>query len=277
MSTTAIDLFNPDTFAQIQRIAKTYVHSEIVPPMYRVSDKNPEPRAIANCVVAMDMASRMQLPLSAVMQNLYVVKGNPAWSSKFIIAQINMSDKFETLEFELKNKGKIKDIKYTEFKTERVFTQQIDNVSCRAFTKLKGSENILWGPTVTMEMAIKEGWYTKAGSKWQTMPEVMLQYRAAKFWSNMYAPEATLGFPTIEEIEETIDIPHEVVEDEIKPVIQIQPPVANEAPAKTEKPEEKDSPKEGDKQEKNESPAKEDKPEETEDNSEGPEKLTPGF
>ena len=49
-----------------------------------------------------------------------------------------------------------------------------------------------------MEMAIKEGWYTKSGSKWQTMPRLMLQYRAASFWQRAYAPEISMGMITQE-------------------------------------------------------------------------------
>ena len=44
-----------------------------------------------------------------------------------------------------------------------------------------------------MEMAVKEGWYGKNGSKWQTMPELMLRYRSASFFGKLYAPELLMG------------------------------------------------------------------------------------
>jgi hypothetical protein len=48
-------------------------------------------------------------------------------------------------------------------------------------------------------MAKAEGWSTKAGSKWITMPELMLRYRAAAFFARLYAPDITLGMMTAEE------------------------------------------------------------------------------
>jgi hypothetical protein len=54
-------------------------------------------------------------------------------------------------------------------------------------------------------MAKAEGWYAKNGSKWQTMPEQMLRYRAASFFVRAYAPELSLGLATREEIEDSID------------------------------------------------------------------------
>lgn len=50
-----------------------------------------------------------------------------------------------------------------------------------------------------MEMAVKEGWYQKNGSKWQSMPEQMLRYRAASFFGRIYAPDLLMGLKTQEE------------------------------------------------------------------------------
>ena len=55
-----------------------------------------------------------------------------------------------------------------------------------------------------MEMAEKEGWTKKAGSKWLTMPDQMLIYRSAAFWSRAYAPEISMGFLTKEEAEDAV-------------------------------------------------------------------------
>jgi hypothetical protein len=56
---------------------------------------------------------------------------------------------------------------------------------------------------VTIAMAKVEGWYGKSGSKWKTMPEQMLQYRAGAFWCRTYAPEIALGMHTSEEVQDT--------------------------------------------------------------------------
>jgi hypothetical protein len=51
-------------------------------------------------------------------------------------------------------------------------------------------------------MAKDEGWLTKNGSKWRTMPELMLKYRAAAFFARTECPEALYGFQTSDEVED---------------------------------------------------------------------------
>ena len=73
-----------------------------------------------------------------------------------------------------------------------------------------------------MEMAKAEGWTTKSMSKWKTMPQIMLRYRAASFFARMNCPELTLGFYTQEEVidgdfkEYPAEEMRQSVEDEIK-------------------------------------------------------------
>ena len=42
-------------------------------------------------------------------------------------------------------------------------------------------------------MAKQEGWFSKTGSKWQTMPDQMLIYRAYSFFARAYCPDKLLG------------------------------------------------------------------------------------
>jgi hypothetical protein len=53
-----------------------------------------------------------------------------------------------------------------------------------------------------MQMAESEGWTKKNGSKWRTMPNQMLRYRAAAFWQRVYCPEISMGLMTAEEAED---------------------------------------------------------------------------
>ena len=55
-------------------------------------------------------------------------------------------------------------------------------------------------------MAKAEGWLQKQGSKWQTMPDLMLRYRAAAFFARQYAPELTMGMHTAEEVADVVEI-----------------------------------------------------------------------
>lgn len=166
---------NKDNFETAQRICQALCQSNIVPASYQNN--------LPNCLVALEMANRIGASPLMIMQNLYIVHGNPAFSSKFLIACINASGKFSPLRYEFKGEeGK-------------------DDWSCRAYAVDKSGET-LFGSWVSIAMAKKEGWYSKPGSKWQTMPELMLQYRAAAFFQRVYAPEISMGMLTSEEIED---------------------------------------------------------------------------
>jgi hypothetical protein len=197
-----LNFFNKAQFETMQRIAMVFVNSELVPDMYRISDKNSKDKATANVIIALEIASRIGASPLMVMQNLYIVYGRPGWSSKFLIATVNTCGKYEPLQYKMTNLGK------TKFNNV-----ELDNWECIAYTNLKGSDEVLDSSPVSIEMAIAEGWYGKNGSKWKTMPKKMLRYRAASFWTNEYAPELSMGMKTADEIE---DIDFEVIEPAAK-------------------------------------------------------------
>ena len=158
------------------RIGKAFAASSLVPAQYQSN--------VANCIVALEMANRMGASPLMVMQNLYIVHGNPGWSSKFLIACFNQSGRFSAMRY--------------RWNTERT--------GCRAWAVEKATGEELVGPEVTIEMAKAEGWSTKNGSKWKTMPELMLMYRAAAFFVRTYAPEISMGLQTTEEAEDVVDV-----------------------------------------------------------------------
>lgn len=166
-------------FELCQRMAKVFATSSLVPTQYQNN--------MSNCIIAMEMASRIGASPLQVMQNLYIVHGNPGFSAKFLIACINASGKFTPLRYEFKGK------------------ENTDAWSCRAYAVDKQGE-VLHGAWVSIDMAKKEGWYGKSGSKWQTMPELMLQYRAAAFFQRTYAPEISLGMQSAEELADAVEI-----------------------------------------------------------------------
>lgn len=170
-------------FEMLQRIGKMYSTATVVPDTYKGN--------ISNCAIALDMAMRMKANPLMVMQNLYMVHGNPGWSSKFLISTINTCGRFTPLRYE--NNGKQGD----EY-----------GWRCYAYEKSdKDKAKRLEGPWVTWNMVKTEGWLNKSGSKWKTMPEVMFYYRAAAFWQRMYAPEISMGFSTVEELRDIEDVP----------------------------------------------------------------------
>lgn len=206
------------SFELMQRAAKLLSSSTLVPAAYRavtekldkfgnVKERTENPHAVANCVIAINMAQRMKADELMVMQNLYIVEGRPSWSSQWIIAAINGCGRFSPLRFEIKVLGH-KDVKRTETyweNNERKSRDQVVKVNdmvCIAWAVEKETRERIESPAVSIEMAVKEGWYTKNGSKWQTMPEVMLRYRTASFFGKLYAPELLMGLQTVEELQD---------------------------------------------------------------------------
>ncbi len=199
------------SFEFTQRAASLLAKSTLVPKDYQEN--------IPNCVIALNMASRMQADPLMVMQNLYVVYGRPGWSSQFLISTFNTSGRFSAIRYEwLGEKGK-------------------DTFGCRAWAYEKSTGDRLEGAPVTLEIAKKEGWYTKNGSKWQSMPEQMLMYRAASWFIRAYAPEMAMGMHTTEEIVDMVEVePGVMVAQNANkgPVIDITTDSAPEASSKPE-------------------------------------------
>jgi hypothetical protein len=196
-------------FEAVQRIAQMFATSTIVPKTYQGN--------IGNCVIALDIANRLNIPHLMVMQNLYVVNGNPTWSAKFLVATINQCGRYTSLRYRIRNLGKVGKVKYnatvwdSQKKQNTLVVKEfdgtdIDNLACVAYATEVATGEILESAEITLEMAIKEGWYQKLGSKWQTMPQLMLTYRAASFWQRQYAPEIALGFMTTEEAQDIVDV-----------------------------------------------------------------------
>jgi hypothetical protein len=51
-------------------------------------------------------------------------------------------------------------------------------------------------------MAKADGWFQKDGSKWKTLPDLMLMYRSAMFFGRLYCPERILGMQAVDEVED---------------------------------------------------------------------------
>lgn len=172
------NIFNSaGAFELAQRMSKALSSSSIVPNAYQGN--------VGNCMIALEMASRLNASPLMVMQNLHIINGRPAWGSQYIIAMINQSRKYKTeLQFEIKGQG--------------------DARSCTAFV-LDKNDHRVEGPTISIQMAKAEGWYDKNGSKWKTMPDVMLRYRAAAFFGRLNCPEMIMGIYTRDEVIEFAD------------------------------------------------------------------------
>jgi hypothetical protein len=117
---------------------------------------------------------------------------------------VNTCGRFTPINYTVKPLGK-KKIKYDvwvgEKPNRRKETREIEiqDFSFVASAKDIRSGETLTGPAVTVEMAVREGWYTKNDSKWPTMTDLMGRYRAAAFFVRTFAPELAMGMKTTEE------------------------------------------------------------------------------
>jgi hypothetical protein len=203
------------------RTANLLSKSTLVPKDYQGQNGLP------NCVIALNMAGRMNADPLMVMQNLYIVYGKPGWSSQFMISTFNACGRFSALRYEW------------------VGTKGTDGWGCKAWAIEKGSGERLEGSEVTIDLAKKEGWYDKSGSKWKTMPQQMLMYRAASFFIRTYAPELAVGMHTKEEIIDMteneeggyeVKVSNEIKQNACSESIDIQPDAKPAEPAPEQKP-----------------------------------------
>jgi hypothetical protein len=161
-------------FENAQRMAIALSKSDLVPTQYSEN--------VPNCLLALEMSQRLGMNPLMVMQNMYIVHNRPAWSSQFMIACINGSGHFSPLRYELSGK------------------ENTDTRTCVAWAYDLATGERLESPAVSIAMAKKEGWYERNGSKWKTLPELMLRYRTATFFGRTYCPELTMGMNTVEEV-----------------------------------------------------------------------------
>jgi hypothetical protein len=264
-----VNMFSLRGFELAQRIAKAFAASDAVPTQFRsVIEKKSRSgstfvenqAALGNCIVAIETAQAVGMSITAVMQNANVIEGQLRWSGKFVIAAINASGRFTTLQFDVVNKGRMK-AKYREklgwndqkrgfdFADREV---EIDNWECRAWAYRmengRPTTTRVEGAKVSMKMAVEEGWYSKPGSKWQTeMYELMLQYRAGSFFGNIHAPDIVMGMGrTAEEVHDTTTV--DVNPDGTVGAVtteQLRRPRGAEPPQKVEEVAQREAPPEG--------------------------------
>lgn len=172
--------FDLQGFELLQRVAKAFASSSLVPPAYQNN--------VANCMIALNLARRLNADELMVMQNLYIVHGNPGWSAKFLIACVNSCGRYESLRYEWRGQP------------------GADEYGCRAWTIEKSTGEKLFGAWVDWKMVKAEGWNKKSGSKWMTMPDQMFIYRSAAFWQRGYAPEISMGLSSAEELADVVDV-----------------------------------------------------------------------
>ena len=175
---------NNESFQRIFDIGKMFASSTLVPQAYQGKPMD--------CTIAVDMANRMGVSPMMVMQNLYVVKGKPSWSGQACMSMIRASKEFKSV------------------RPKFIGEYGTDSWGCRIEAVYQDTGEKVIGTTVTIAMAKAEGWYSKKDkygnetSKWQTMPEQMLAYRAAAFFARVYIPNALMGVHVEGEVDDIV-------------------------------------------------------------------------
>ena len=159
-------------FELLQRAAKMLAASTLVPKDFQGNT--------ANCAIGINIAKRLGADPFMVIQNIDVIHGRPSFRATFLIAMVNASGRFTPIQFRMEGEGQSR--------------------SCVAHCTIRDTGEAVEGPQVSMAMAKAEGWSSKTGSKWTTLPELMLRYRAVAFFARIYAPDVTLGMHTSEEV-----------------------------------------------------------------------------
>lgn len=147
-------------------IAKELASSDLVPTIYRNKP--------ANCLIALDVARQVKSSPLIVMQNLDIILGKPSWRSTYIAGAIRT--RYQNIKVILDGEG--------------------HDRGCKVVAYDNNGQIIAEGTRVTMQMANDEGWTTKPGSKWKTMPDLMLQYRANAFFGRIFCPDILIGLQT---------------------------------------------------------------------------------
>ena len=181
-------------FELIQRQAKLLSTSSLVPKEFQGN--------MSNCAIGLNIAKRLGADPFMVLQNVDIIHGRPSFRATFQIAMVNKSERFTPLQYALSGEGQ--------------------SLQCYAWAIYRETGERYEGPVVSIAMAKAEGWSTKSGSKWITMPELMLRYRAAAFFCRTYCPDITLGMQTTEEV---IDVA------EVRNVTRRSAPVSAAAPS----------------------------------------------
>lgn len=172
-------------FSLAQRMATVLASSTIIPDDYRSWVlKNNEwvenPAAVGNCFIALELSNRLHTSPLLIMQQVDMIYGRPALRGKLMIGLLNASKAFAH------------DLRYE--------CNQLpgDDYGYRAWTTAHDG-TVLYGPWITWKLVKAEGWPSRKGSKWNTMPEMMFQYRAASWFASLHAAHITLGLYESEE------------------------------------------------------------------------------
>jgi hypothetical protein len=155
----------------LYRVGKAFSMSGMVPAHFQG-----KPEA---CLVALMYAEQLGEHPMLIFQELSVINGRPSTSARFAIARANKSGLLQgPISWKSKGTG--------------------DALEVTASAVLAGTGEVIT-TTVSMKEAQADGW--TRNSKYKSIPEQMLRWRAATRLINLYMPEVLFGLGVKDEIE----------------------------------------------------------------------------
>lgn len=167
-----LNLLDAKQLNSVYRNAKVLCESQLLPPHFRGK--------VADTMILMDLAMRMRISLFTLANHAYTVSGKIGISGQLCISLVNSCGRFTPLDFVFVGEQGTR-----EYGCYAVATRLSNNVICK-------STLITWG------MAVDENWVRN--SKWKTMTDQMMVYRAASFFARKYCPDALLGLSLADEL-----------------------------------------------------------------------------
>lgn len=155
-----------ESFNNLFTMAQALSKSDLVPEAYKGKT--------TNIMLAIDTANRMGLSPMFVMEQMSIVRGKRTWSGQACSTLVNGYPKFKNVRL--------------------VYVGKEGTPEWGAYVTAvrKDTDEQVKGTTVTMKMAEMEGW--TSNSKWKSMPEQMLAYRAYSFFARVHCADALNGF-----------------------------------------------------------------------------------
>lgn len=165
-------LANPEQAKINMRAAELFASSDLVPKHYQNKP--------ANCFIAINRAQRLGIDEMYFLEKTFIVSGKLGMAAELAIELANSSGRFKgPIKFKLFGEGEAR--------------------GCTAFATLAADGDVVEN-TVTYEMAKADGW-TK-NTKWTSLRDQMLQYRAGVFLARLYAGGSLGGMYTRDELED---------------------------------------------------------------------------
>lgn len=168
--------------------ANVYAASSFLPAAWR---KLPQVEKVADLIIVINRANVLGCDPLLLLQNMAIIAGQMCWKSTFLL-QLLQANGWTAPQYHVTGAPNSAD-----------FWQKDDNgMAFSAVNPATGERET--GSKITVKMVIGERWLDREGSKWRTMPEQMLKYRAVAFFCRTNAPAVLGGFYSQDELEDVV-------------------------------------------------------------------------